>query len=129
MAIGSTRRPFGSTGLTTTALGLGGGQIGEAWVGDATAARVLAAALDAGIGLIDTARGYGRSEERIGRHLGARRDEVVLVTKVGYDVEGTDDWTGAAVTGGIERALRLLRTEVIDVALLHSCSREVLQRG
>jgi aryl-alcohol dehydrogenase-like predicted oxidoreductase len=124
-----TRRPFGATGLTTTALGLGGGQIGEAWIDDATAARVLHTALDAGIGLIDTARGYGTSEERIGRHLGARRDDVLLVTKVGYDVEGAEDWTADAVTGGIERALRLLRTDCIDVVLLHSCAREVLQRG
>ena len=62
-----TRRPFGATGLTTTALGLGGGQIGEARIDDATAARVLDTALEAGVGLIDTARGYGASEERIGR--------------------------------------------------------------
>jgi aryl-alcohol dehydrogenase-like predicted oxidoreductase len=122
------RRPFGDTGLTVTPLGLGGGQIGEADIGDATAARVLHAALDAGIGLIDTARGYGTSEERIGRHLAARRDEFVLVTKVGYDVEGAMDWTAAAVTGGIERATRLLRTDVIDVALLHSCPLETLER-
>ncbi|MEA2287110.1 MAG: hypothetical protein QOJ21_3153 [Solirubrobacteraceae bacterium] len=122
-------RPFGDTGLTVSALGLGGGQIGEADVDDATAARVLHAALDAGIRLIDTARGYGTSEERIGRHLASRRDDVVLVTKVGYDVEGAEDWTAAAVTGGIERALRMLRTDVIDVVLLHSCPVETLERG
>ncbi len=121
-------RAFGDTGLTVSALGLGAGQIGEDRVDDATAARVLHAALDAGIRLIDTARNYLTSEERIGRHLGARRDEFVLVTKVGYDVEGAEDWTGAAVTGGIERALRTLRTDVLDVALLHSCSLETLQR-
>jgi aryl-alcohol dehydrogenase-like predicted oxidoreductase len=123
------QRAFGDTGLTVSALGLGGGQIGEAWIDDATAARVLHAALDAGIRLIDTARGYGMSEERIGRHLGARRDGVVVVTKVGYDVEGAADWTAAAVTGGIERALRTLRTDALDVALLHSCSLETLQQG
>jgi aryl-alcohol dehydrogenase-like predicted oxidoreductase len=53
--------------------------------------------------LIDTARGYGSSEERIGRHLGARRDDVVVVTKLGYDVEGAEDWAAAAVTRGVER--------------------------
>jgi aryl-alcohol dehydrogenase-like predicted oxidoreductase len=123
------QRAFGDTGLTVSALGLGCGQIGEADVPDAAAARVLHAALDSGISLIDTARGYGTSEERIGRHLESRRDEFTLVTKVGYDVEGAEDWTAAAVTGGIERALRLLRTEVIDVVLLHTCTLEVLQRG
>jgi aryl-alcohol dehydrogenase-like predicted oxidoreductase len=122
-------RPLGDTGLAVSPLGLGGGQIGEAGVEDATAARVLHAALDAGIRLIDTARGYGSSEERIGRHLGSRRREFVLVTKVGYDIEGAPDWTAAAVTGGIDRALRILRTDVLDVALLHSCSLETLRRG
>jgi aryl-alcohol dehydrogenase-like predicted oxidoreductase len=123
------RRPFGATGLSVTPVGLGGGQIGEASVSDASAAAVLDAALDAGVGLIDTARGYGSSEERIGRVLGPRRSEFVLVTKVGYDVEGEADWTAAAVTGGIERALRTLRTDVLDVALLHSCSLDVLEQG
>ena len=123
------QRPFGDTGLTVSALGLGAGQIGEADVDDAVAARVLHAALDAGITLIDTARGYGSSEERIGRHLGPRRDELTVVTKIGYDVEDVPDWTAAAVTGGIERALRTLRCEVLDVALLHSCSRAVLEQG
>jgi aryl-alcohol dehydrogenase-like predicted oxidoreductase len=112
------QRPFGDSGLTVSALGLGAGQIGEAWIDDAHAARVLDAALDAGVRLIDTARGYGTSEERIGRHPAGRRDDVVVVTKVGYDVEGAGDWTASAVTGG-----------ALDVALLHSCSLEVLQRG
>jgi aryl-alcohol dehydrogenase-like predicted oxidoreductase len=122
-------RAFGDTGLMVSPVGLGGGQIGEAWIEDALAARVLHAAIDAGVRVIDTARGYGSSEERIGRHLGSRRDGVVVVTKVGYDVEGVEDWTAAAVSGGIERALRTLRTDVLDVALLHSCSLETLQRG
>ena len=121
------QRAFGDTGLTVSALGLGAGQIGEADVDDAVAARVLHAALDAGITVIDTARGYGSSEERIGRHLGARHDQFTVVTKVGYDVEGAADWTAAAVTGGSERALRTLRREVLGVALLHSCSRAALE--
>ena len=122
-------RRFGDTGLVVSALGLGAGQIGEAWIDERQAARVLHAALAAGVRLVDTARGYGTSEERIGRHLRGRRDDVVVVTKVGYDVEGAEDWTGAAVTGGIDRALRVLRTDVLDVALLHSCSLDVLRRG
>jgi aryl-alcohol dehydrogenase-like predicted oxidoreductase len=125
-------RPLGSTGLTVTALGLGGGQIGAAWVSEAEAFAVLDAAVAGAVGLIDTARGYGSSEERIGRWLAARPSEasgVVVVTKVGYDVEGCADWTAAAVAGGIERALRVLGVDALDVALLHSCSLDVLRRG
>jgi aryl-alcohol dehydrogenase-like predicted oxidoreductase len=123
------QRAFGSTGLTVSALGLGAGQVGERDVTDREAGTLLNAALDAGITLVDTARGYGTSEERIGRHLSARRDEFVLSTKGGYDIEGTRDWTPENLRGTVERALRLLRTDRIDVLHLHSCSVEVLARG
>ncbi len=76
-----------------------------------------------------TARGYGESEERLGRYLEGRRDAVVLSTKVGCDVAGQEDWTAGAVRGGVQRALRLLRTDVLDVVFLHSCSLDVLRRG
>lgn len=123
------QRPFGRTGLTISALGLGAGQVGERDVTDREAATLLHAALDAGITLVDTARGYGTSEERIGRHLSSRRDEFVLSTKGGYDIEGTRDWTPENLRGSVERSLRLLRTDWIDVFHLHSCPSEVLARG
>jgi aryl-alcohol dehydrogenase-like predicted oxidoreductase len=123
------QRPFGLTGLTVSALGLGAGQVGERDVTDREAATLLNAALDAGITLVDTARGYGTSEERIGRHLASRRDEFVLSTKGGYDIHGTQDWTPENLRGTVERALRLLRTDRIDVLHLHSCPAEVLARG
>ena len=50
---------FGNTGLATSALGLGAGQIGNADQDEAAVARLLGEALDLGITLIDTARGYG----------------------------------------------------------------------
>ena len=123
------QRAFGATGLRVPVLGLGAGHIGSPDSGDRDAGRVLDAALDAGMTLIDTARGYGLSEERIGRLLRDRRGEFVLSTKVGYSVPGVSDWTAAAVTGGVDRALSQLGTDVIDVCFLHSCSLEVLEAG
>ncbi len=123
------RRAFGRSGLVVTALGLGGGQIGEASVTEADAAAVLNGALDAGITLIDTARGYGSSEERIGRHLRHRRDEFVVSTKGGYQIEGTQDWTPANIVASVDRALRLLQTDRIDIFHLHSCPVAVLRQG
>jgi len=90
---------------------------------------VLDAALDLGINFVDTARGYGYSEERIGRWLGAHRDEIVISTKVGYDIPGEDDWSQEAVIGGVDRALRTLCTDVLDIVFLHSCDLDTLQRG
>ncbi|MBI5430542.1 MAG: aldo/keto reductase [Nitrosomonadales bacterium] len=123
------QRPYGNSGLMVSPLGLGAMQIGDPGLDEAQAATLLNAALDAGITLIDTARSYGLSEARIGRHLAARRDGIVLSTKLGYGVEGYEDWTGSCITAGIERALRLLRTDRIDIAHLHSCPCETLERG
>lgn len=110
-------------------LGLGAAQVGGNGVSEAQAERLLNATLDLGVTLIDTARGYGLSEERVGRYLAARRDEFVLSSKGGYGVEGVPDWTGESITRGIEAALRRLNTDRIDVMHLHSCPREVLERG
>ena len=120
---------FGNTGLRVSALGFGAGQIGAESLDDAAAGRLLNAGLDCGITLIDTARGYGLSEERIGRHLGHRRSEFVLSTKVGYGIAGYADWTYGCIIAGIDEALARLRTDVIDIVHLHSCPLEILTAG
>lgn len=123
------RRRFGNTGLEVSIVGLGGGQIGERDVTEDEAAGVLNGALDLGVTLIDTAASYGLSEERIGRHLGHRRDEFVLSTKGGHRFDGQPDWSPGSVLGSIERSLRLTRSERLDIFYLHSCSVDVLRRG
>ncbi|MHA7224167.1 aldo/keto reductase [Arthrobacter sp. RHLT1-20] len=123
------RRTFGDTALEVSIVGLGAGQIGESDVTEAEAAGVLNGALDLGITLIDTAASYGLSEERIGRHLGRRRDEFVLSTKGGPKINGQRDWSPGSVLASIERSLRLTRSERIDIFYLHSCPIEILRRG
>ncbi|MBP1134816.1 aryl-alcohol dehydrogenase-like predicted oxidoreductase [Arthrobacter sp. PvP023] len=123
------QRNFGNSSLTVSALGFGAGHIGYDDVSEREAHGLLDRAVDLGITFIDTARGYGLSEERIGSWLPGRRDAVVLSTKVGYNVDGAEDWSAAAVTGGVDEALRKLGTDVIDVVFLHSCPLTVLQRG
>ena len=122
-------RPYGSTGLQVSALGLGAGQLGHGELSEGDAEALLLGAIDAGVALLDTAPSYGESERRIGRYLAARRDAVVLSTKLGYGVPGVEDWTGPCIAGGVEQALRVLRTDRIDIAHLHSCPRAVLERG
>ena len=120
---------LGGTGLHTSRLGLGAGSLGDEGLTDTYAAKLLHTALDLGVRLIDTAPSYGVSEDRIGRHLAARRQEFVLSTKVGYGIDGVPDWTSECIRRGIDRALQRLRTEHIDIVLLHSCDLQVLQRG
>ncbi len=122
-------RSYGSSGFRVSALGLGAAQLGDARVSEAETAKLLATAIDAGITLLDTAPGYGESEERIGRHLGSHRHQVIVSTKLGYGVDGIADWTAACITAGVEQALQRLRIERIDIAHLHSCPREVLERS
>jgi len=122
-------RAFGATGISVSAVGLGCAAIGDPAMSEDEAARLLNGALDLGIALFDTARSYGLSEERIGRHLRARREEFAVSTKVGYGAEGFEDWTGPAVTAGVDRALGVLRTDAIEIAHLHSCPVDVLERG
>jgi aryl-alcohol dehydrogenase-like predicted oxidoreductase len=123
------QRPFGRTGLRVSALGLGAGQIGDPALDDREVEALVLGAIDLGVTLVDTARSYGCSEERLGRILGARRDRVVISTKVGYGVDGVPDWTGECVRRGIDDALTRLRVPVIDIVHLHSCPAHVLRES
>lgn len=122
-------RNFGNTSLKVSALGFGAGQIGDYNVPEKQVEHLLNASLDLGINLIDTARGYYASEERIGKYISHRRDEYILSTKVGYGIAGFQDWTYDIIIAGIDEALRILRTDYIDIVHLHSCSIDILQRG
>jgi aryl-alcohol dehydrogenase-like predicted oxidoreductase len=121
--------PLGHTGLRVSALGFGAMHIHDERTSEAEAGALLNHVLDQGINLIDTARGYGLSEARIGRHIAHRRSDFVLSTKVGYGVEGVPDWTHECIVAGVERALQLMKTDVLDIVHLHSCPLPVLQQG
>ena len=118
-----SKRAYGDTGLMTSAIGLGAGQIGDVGLSETDVAALLNYALDHGVTLIDTAPSYGISEERIGRHVASRRHDRVLSTKLGYGIDGVPDWTGPCITAGIERALKRMRVTHIDIAHLHSCPK------
>ncbi len=113
-------RDFANTGIKLTPLAFGAGLIGDENISEKQVETLLNSILDLGINLIDTARSYGISEERIGKHLSSRRNEFILSTKIGYGVEGYKDWTGDCINAGIERALKFLKTDhmvALQVAL------------
>jgi len=126
-------RTLGNTDLRVSRLGLGLVEIGFELVlkREGQASRVLNEALDAGITFLDTASCYGDSEVLIGRAVAHRRDEFVLATKVGHSTDGysSASWTAKMITDSIERSLRCLKTDHLDLVQLHSCSLEVLERG
>src|SRR5262245_15325303 len=114
------RRALRRCGLELSALGLGCGPLGDPAISEENAAQLVHVALERGVCVFDTAPSYGESEARLGRALRGRRASAVLVTKGGYGVPGVADWTAEAVSLGIDRALRVLETDVIDAFLLHS---------
>jgi aryl-alcohol dehydrogenase-like predicted oxidoreductase len=122
-------RQFGFTGIKVSALGFGAGHIGDYNSDEKIINKLLNTAVDLGITLFDTARGYGASEDRIGRFLSHRRGEIVLSTKVGYSIPGYKDWTYECVIAGVNEALKQLRTDYIDIVHLHSCPVEVLMNN
>ena len=122
-------RPFGKSDFSVSALGFGAGHIGGLNMTEGDVSHLLNSIVDLGINLFDTARAYGLSEERIGKHLSHRRNEIIISTKVGYGISGVEDWTYHSVRLGIDEALIKLRTDYIDIVHLHSCSLEVLKQG
>ncbi|MNE22966.1 General stress protein 69 [compost metagenome] len=126
-------RPLGSTGLRVSPLGLGTVKLGRdqgvkypngfTIPDDDQARQLLAQARDLGINLIDTAPAYGRSEERLGPLLRGQRDHWVIVSKVGEEFEEGQsrfDFSAAHTRFSIERSLKRLETEQIDLVLVHS---------
>ena len=125
--------PFGNTGFETSRLGVGLSEIGsQLEISDQDqATKVLNTALDNGINFFDTSACYGISEELVGNGVSDRRDEYFLATKAGHAALGYDGeaWTYQTVSDSIDRSLRLLQTENVDLVQLHSCGIDVLEKG
>jgi aryl-alcohol dehydrogenase-like predicted oxidoreductase len=126
-------RKLGRTGLEVTRLGIGLAEIGFDLAAQEkeSAAKVLNSALDEGITFLDTAACYDDSEELIGRAVSNRRDEFVLATKCGHVTGGYQGkaWTRKTIRDSIDRSLKRLRTDRLDLVQLHSCTVDVLEKG
>lgn len=126
-------RTLGNTDLKVSRLGAGLAEIGFQLALDdaAQAAQVLNTALDGGITFLDTAACYNVSEELIGRTISHQRHEYVLATKCGHVAGeyGGEEWTAQTVRESIDRSLKRLRTDYLDLIQLHSCGVDVLERG
>lgn len=124
------QRILGKTGLSVSVLGFGGAEIGYEDAEQQSVDRMLNRALDSGLNVIDTAECYGNSEEKIGAAVGHRRSDFHLFTKCGH-ASGLNfpDWDPRLIRQNIDRSLRRLRTDHVDLLQLHSCSADVLRQG
>src|SRR5262245_29687329 len=125
------RRPLGRTGLNVSVLGFGASPAAYLKPDDSEYAGMLNHLLDAGVNAIDTAAMYPGSEKFIGDHLSHRRKDFVLISKCGTAVQEIDapPWSRDLILKTVDRALKLLRSDVIDVMLLHTCDLATFQRG
>jgi aryl-alcohol dehydrogenase-like predicted oxidoreductase len=131
-------RQLGRTGLAISLVALGTTKLGRntdvkypenfALPSDLEVTALLQSAHQLGVNLIDTAPAYGESERRLGAFIESHRDEIVLCTKCGEQyVNGRSiyDFSAPAITASVEESLRRLRTDRIDILLLHSDGRDV----
>ena len=126
-------RPLGDTGIEVSALGLGTVKLGRsegvkyptgfAIPNDRAASALVDQASDLGINLIDTAPAYGNSELRLGGLLAGQRNRWIICSKVGEEFKRGKshfDFTPEHTVVSVERSLQRLKTDVIDMVLVHS---------
>jgi aryl-alcohol dehydrogenase-like predicted oxidoreductase len=130
-------RRLGNTGLSLFPLGLGTVKIGRnrdvkyprafELPSDAEVERLLDTALAEGVTLWDTAPAYGRAEERLGPFVARHRARLLLCGKAGEsfdDAGSTHDFRAEAIVQSVEQSLVRLRTDHLDLLLLHSDGRD-----
>ncbi|HEU4385032.1 MAG TPA: aldo/keto reductase [Anaeromyxobacteraceae bacterium] len=128
-------RDLGRTGMRVSAISFGAWAIGGSWgsVDDEESMQALHAALDAGVNFIDTADVYGdgRSERLVARLRRERSGDAILVaTKAGRRLERQtpDGYTRENLTAWVERSLRNLQVETLDLLQLHCPHPGVYER-
>lgn len=127
-------RAFGKTGIQISAIGFGCWEIGGGYgsIEEADFVKAISRALDVGINSFDTAEayGFGASEKSLAKALGSRRKEAIITTKfgVGYP-EAKDrnfrDSSRKRVMESIDKSLRALETDYVDVYLIHWPDRSI----
>jgi len=125
------KRRLGKTGLDVSVLGFGTAGIGFGGASFDRVELLLNSALDAGLNVIDTGECYMESEEYIGRAIAHRRKDFYIFSKCGHlrGLEEEPDWDNMQrLQESLDRSLRRLRTDHLDVFFLHSCPKEVLEK-
>jgi aryl-alcohol dehydrogenase-like predicted oxidoreductase len=128
-----THQQMGTTDLFISKIGLGTTKIGRntdvkfpkpfSIPDDRQVANLLAMARDLNINLIDTAPAYGNSEERLGVLLKDQRQQWIISTKAGEEYandHSSYDYSASAILNSIKSSLKRLRTDYIDILLIHS---------
>jgi len=124
------KRRLGNTDMHVSVLGFGGSEIGYERASPSAVEKMLYEALAAGLNVIDTAECYITSEDLIGEAVGKRRKDYYLFTKCGHERGWSQpDWRAESLLRCIERSIKRLKTDYVDLVQLHSCAETVLREG
>ena len=127
-------RTLGRTGFKVSAISFGAWAIGASWgtVKDEESIAALHKAIDMGVNFIDTADVYGdgRSEKLIARLRKERSEEIIVATKAGrrLNPHTTEGYNRENLTKFVERSLKYLEVEALDLVQLHCPTTEVYYR-
>jgi L-galactose dehydrogenase len=112
---------LGKTDLTVSRLGFGTGSLGEMFgpLNEADAIAVVHEAIDLGVTFFDTAAYYGSAEQRLGKAIVGRRDQLIIGTKAGRFGYTDFDFSPSRIRRSLENSLRLLKTDYVDILQLH----------
>jgi aryl-alcohol dehydrogenase-like predicted oxidoreductase len=127
-------RTLGRTGWKVSAISFGAWAIGGAWgtIKDEESIAALHKAIDMGVNFIDTADVYGdgRSEQLIAKLRKERSEEIIVATKAGrrLDPHTADGYNRENLTKFIERSLKYLEVDALDLVQLHCPPTEVYYR-
>lgn len=136
------KRALGNTGISVSEIAFGGVEIGMPYgigikdkadmLSHSDAIHLLHTAVDSGINLFDTARLYGESEIIMGRAFQDRRDQVVLATKCAHFLDERGEVPPYValkeiITRSLEESLQALRTDFIDLYMLHQSDHGILE--
>lgn len=126
------KRILGKGGLEVSAIGLGCMGISQSYgvpLETAEGVKLIRAAFERGITFFDTAEVYGpyKNEEVVGEALEPIRDQVVIATKFGFDIDGSGvpDSRPERIRKAVEGSLRRLRTDYIDLLYQHRVDQKV----
>src|SRR5690606_16163851 len=122
---------FGKTGLSVAPLGFGAAPAAYLKADQQEVRSLLDRMIDAGVNVIDTAASYPGSEGVIGNLLKDRRQGLVYVSKCGTKIPESSaaEWSAELIGQTVDRALKSLKTDLLDVMLLHSCDEATLRKG
>jgi aryl-alcohol dehydrogenase-like predicted oxidoreductase len=125
-------RQFGQTGVQISAIGFGCWEIGGGYgsIEETEFIKAINRALDVGINSFDTAEayGFGASEKSLAKALGSRRKEAVITTKFGVGYPKATNYRDSSrtrVMESIEKSLKALETDYVDVYLIHWPDRSI----